>query len=210
VLGRASTGPVSVQRDVGQVAPGIAYRRCHRDAASVFSERVIGSAGWDLHPLESAALPRRTPCRPSKSPRNCYVCQMRTIRDVTRFLEEQPLLMELLRAVATLAIDDCWIGAGVFVMLSGITWSTTRSKSLQGAMSTSSIVIIGAQIPKQTWQSSADSPMIGRAFPDRCAIKPGCTNGMATRHIGTVKMRFDAGQKQQPQLQEDCATDKSK
>jgi hypothetical protein len=38
---------------------------------------------------------------------------MRTVGDVTHFVGEQPLLRELLRAIATLAIDDCWIGAGV-------------------------------------------------------------------------------------------------
>jgi hypothetical protein len=38
---------------------------------------------------------------------------MRTIQDVTNFVGEQPSLMALLRAVARLAMDDCWIGAGV-------------------------------------------------------------------------------------------------
>jgi hypothetical protein len=38
---------------------------------------------------------------------------MRTYRDVENFVGEQPFLMALLRAIATLAIDDCWIGAGV-------------------------------------------------------------------------------------------------
>jgi hypothetical protein len=32
---------------------------------------------------------------------------MRTLRDVTSFVGEQPLLMALLRAVATLEIQDC-------------------------------------------------------------------------------------------------------
>jgi uncharacterized protein len=38
---------------------------------------------------------------------------MQTLRDVTNFVAEQPLLMALLRAIATLAIDDCWIGGGI-------------------------------------------------------------------------------------------------
>jgi uncharacterized protein len=38
---------------------------------------------------------------------------MQTLRDVTNFVGEQALLMALLRAIATLDIDDCWIGAGV-------------------------------------------------------------------------------------------------
>jgi hypothetical protein len=38
---------------------------------------------------------------------------MRTIEDVTNFVGEQPLLMALLRTIETLAINDCWIGAGV-------------------------------------------------------------------------------------------------
>ena len=38
---------------------------------------------------------------------------MRTIGDVSHFVADRPHLMGLLRAVATLGIDDCWIGAGV-------------------------------------------------------------------------------------------------
>ncbi|WP_050385302.1 nucleotidyltransferase family protein [Bradyrhizobium pachyrhizi] len=38
---------------------------------------------------------------------------MRTVEDVANFVGDQPLLTGLLRSVATLAIDDCWIGAGV-------------------------------------------------------------------------------------------------
>jgi len=38
---------------------------------------------------------------------------MRSLRDVTNFVREQSLLMTLLRATATLGIDDCWIGGGV-------------------------------------------------------------------------------------------------
>jgi uncharacterized protein len=37
---------------------------------------------------------------------------MRTVEDVAKFVGGQPHLMALLRAVETLAIDDCWIGAG--------------------------------------------------------------------------------------------------
>jgi hypothetical protein len=37
---------------------------------------------------------------------------MRTVEDVANFVGAQPLLMTLLRAVAGLGIDDCWIGAG--------------------------------------------------------------------------------------------------
>lgn len=38
---------------------------------------------------------------------------MRTVQDVANFVGSQPLLMRLLRAIDTLAIDDCWLGAGV-------------------------------------------------------------------------------------------------
>jgi uncharacterized protein len=38
---------------------------------------------------------------------------MLTVQDVANFVGGQPLLMGLLRAVDTLAIDDCWLGAGV-------------------------------------------------------------------------------------------------
>jgi hypothetical protein len=38
---------------------------------------------------------------------------MRTLRDVTNFVGEKPLLMALLQTIATLGIHDCWIGAGV-------------------------------------------------------------------------------------------------
>lgn len=38
---------------------------------------------------------------------------MKTAQDVVNFVEQQPLLMSLLRVVATLKVDDCWIGAGV-------------------------------------------------------------------------------------------------
>ena len=38
---------------------------------------------------------------------------MQTVQDVADFVLEQPRLMRLLRAVATLSVDDCWIGAGV-------------------------------------------------------------------------------------------------
>jgi uncharacterized protein len=47
------------------------------------------------------------------SPCNYYVGQMRTLQDVAKFVGEEPLTMALLRAIATLDIDDCWIGAGV-------------------------------------------------------------------------------------------------
>jgi hypothetical protein len=59
-------------------------------------------------PRESAIGPMQT----SNSSCNCYVYQMRTLQDVTKFVGEQPLMMALLRAIATLDIDDCWIGAG--------------------------------------------------------------------------------------------------
>src|ERR1700742_2782955 len=39
--------------------------------------------------------------------------KMWTVQDVANFVSGQPLLMELLRAIDTLAIDDCWLGAGV-------------------------------------------------------------------------------------------------
>jgi hypothetical protein len=38
---------------------------------------------------------------------------VQTAQDVANFVEQQPLLMALLRVVATLTVDDCWIGAGV-------------------------------------------------------------------------------------------------
>jgi hypothetical protein len=38
---------------------------------------------------------------------------MQTVQDVATFVEQRPHLMALLRAVATLSIDDCWIGAGI-------------------------------------------------------------------------------------------------
>lgn len=37
---------------------------------------------------------------------------MRTVENVANFVGGQPHLMALLRVVETLAIDDCWIGAG--------------------------------------------------------------------------------------------------
>lgn len=37
---------------------------------------------------------------------------MRTILDVAQFVGDQPHLMGLIRTVATLGVDDCWIGAG--------------------------------------------------------------------------------------------------
>lgn len=37
---------------------------------------------------------------------------MRTLPDIAQFVAAQPHLMALLRAVATLRVDDCWIGAG--------------------------------------------------------------------------------------------------
>ena len=38
---------------------------------------------------------------------------MRTVEDVAVFVGAQARLMALLRAIAPLAVDDCWIGAGV-------------------------------------------------------------------------------------------------
>jgi uncharacterized protein len=38
---------------------------------------------------------------------------MQSVEDVKNFVGEQPLLMSVLRATATLPIDDCWVGAGV-------------------------------------------------------------------------------------------------
>jgi hypothetical protein len=38
---------------------------------------------------------------------------MWTVQDVANFVGGQPLLMGLLRAIDTLALDDCWLGAGV-------------------------------------------------------------------------------------------------
>ena len=38
---------------------------------------------------------------------------MRTAEGVTNFVGEQPLLIALLRAIETLGINDCWIGASV-------------------------------------------------------------------------------------------------
>jgi hypothetical protein len=58
-----------------------------------------GSSFWPLADHESRS--------------NCYACPMQTLRDVTNFVAAQPLLMALLRAIATLSIADCWIGGGV-------------------------------------------------------------------------------------------------
>jgi len=38
---------------------------------------------------------------------------MRTCQDIANFLAGQPLIMSLLRPVAALGIEDCWVGAGL-------------------------------------------------------------------------------------------------
>ena len=38
---------------------------------------------------------------------------MQTKTDIASFVEQQPFLLALLRILAALPIDDCWIGAGV-------------------------------------------------------------------------------------------------
>jgi hypothetical protein len=53
---------------------------------------------------------------------------MRTVQDVANFVGEQPLLMGLLRAVATLAIDDCWIGGGI---IRNAVWNYLHDCSVQ-------------------------------------------------------------------------------
>jgi uncharacterized protein len=53
---------------------------------------------------------------------------MRTLRDVTNFVAEQPFLMELLRVVATLALDDCWIGAGA---IRNAVWNSLHDYPIQ-------------------------------------------------------------------------------
>jgi len=53
---------------------------------------------------------------------------MRTVEDVANFVGEQPLLMGLVRAVATLAIDDCWIGGGV---IRNAVWDYLHDYSVQ-------------------------------------------------------------------------------
>jgi len=53
---------------------------------------------------------------------------MRTVQDVANFMAEQPVLIGLLRAVATLPVSDCWIGAGV---IRNAVWDCLHDRPVQ-------------------------------------------------------------------------------